>query len=48
MDRVIVIFPGAVVPEEDGSVKIYYGGADYVQCLAHSTINDLIDAAHNR
>ena len=43
-----VIFPGAVIPEDEGNVKIYYGGADYVQCLAFSTIDDLIDAAYNR
>lgn len=39
-----VIFPGAVIPEEDGSVKIYYGGADYVQCLATGWINQLVAA----
>jgi len=39
-----VIFPGSVIPEEDGSVKIYYGAADYVQCLATAKLDDLIDA----
>ncbi len=39
-----VVFPGAVVPEEDGSVKIYYGGADYVQCVATTTIDALLNA----
>ena len=39
-----VVFPGAVVPEEDGTVKIYYGAADYVQCLATAKMQDLIDA----
>lgn len=38
-----VVFPGAVIPEEDGSVKIYYGAADYVQCLATAQMNDLIE-----
>lgn len=39
-----VIFPGAAIPEPDGSVKIYYGGADYVQCLATGRIDELIAA----
>ena len=39
-----VVFPGAVVPEEDGTVKIYYGGADYVQCVAVARLSELIDA----
>lgn len=39
-----VVFPGSVVPEEDGTVKIYYGGADYVQCMATARMDDLIEA----
>lgn len=39
-----VVFPGAVIPENDGTVKIYYGAADYVQCLATAKLSDLIDA----
>lgn len=42
-----VVFPGAVIPEEDGTVKIYYGGADYVQCLATAKLDDLINACLN-
>lgn len=38
-----VIFPGALVPESDGNAKLYYGGADYVQCVAYTNISDLID-----
>lgn len=38
-----VIFPGALIPEEDGSAKLYYGGADYVQCVAETDINKLIE-----
>ena len=34
-----VVFPGAVIPENDGTVKIYYGGADYVQCLATAKLD---------
>ena len=37
-----VIFPGALVLEDDGEVKIYYGAADTVECLATAHIDDLI------
>jgi len=43
-----VIFPGAVIPEKNGSVKVYYGGADYVQCLATGALDDLIAACFER
>ncbi|NMA41814.1 MAG: glycosidase [Oligosphaeraceae bacterium] len=36
------LFPGAVIPEEDGSVKIYYGAADTVECLATAAMDDLL------
>ena len=42
-----VVFPGAVIPEDDGTVKIYYGGADYVQCVATAKLDDLIEACFN-
>ncbi len=42
-----VIFPGAVIPEEDGTVTIFYGGADYVQCRATAKLDDLIEACFN-
>lgn len=38
-----VIFPGGMILEPDGEVKIYYGAADTVTCLATAHINDLID-----
>ena len=38
-----VIFPGGAVPEADGTLKIYYGAADTVECLAEAKIDDLID-----
>jgi predicted GH43/DUF377 family glycosyl hydrolase len=43
-----VVFTNAAIPEEDGTVKIYYGGADSVQCVAFSTLKELIDTCHNR
>ncbi|MDD2478105.1 MAG: glycoside hydrolase family 130 protein [Candidatus ainarchaeum sp.] len=43
-----VVFPGAAIPESDGTVKVYYGGADYVQCLATGKLDDLINACLTR
>ena len=37
-----VIFPGAMILEDDGEVKIYYGAADTVECLATAKLDDLI------
>ncbi|WP_443147094.1 glycoside hydrolase family 130 protein [Paenibacillus sp. HWE-109] len=37
-----VIFPGGMILEEDGEVKIYYGAADTVECLATAHVDDLI------
>jgi beta-1,4-mannooligosaccharide/beta-1,4-mannosyl-N-acetylglucosamine phosphorylase len=37
-----VIFPGGMILEESGEVKIYYGAADTVECLATADVNDLI------
>jgi beta-1,4-mannooligosaccharide/beta-1,4-mannosyl-N-acetylglucosamine phosphorylase len=34
--------------EDDSEVKIYYGGADTVQCLATAKLDDLVDACFNR
>jgi beta-1,4-mannooligosaccharide/beta-1,4-mannosyl-N-acetylglucosamine phosphorylase len=36
------IFPGGMVLEDSGEVKIYYGAADTVECLATAHINDLL------
>ena len=43
-----VVFTCGAVVEDDGAVKIYYGGADTVQCLATTTVDKLIDACYNR
>ena len=37
-----VIFPGGMILEDDGEVKIYYGAADTVECLATANVDDLI------
>ena len=43
-----VVFTCGAVVEDDGEVKIYYGGADTVQCLATARLETLIDACFNR
>lgn len=37
-----VIFPGGMILEESGEVKIYYGGADTVECLASAPVEELL------
>lgn len=37
-----VIFPGGMIVEDDGEVKIYYGGADSVECVAFTTVEELV------
>jgi beta-1,4-mannooligosaccharide/beta-1,4-mannosyl-N-acetylglucosamine phosphorylase len=37
-----VLFPGGMVLEPNGEVKIYYGAADTVECLATAHVDDLI------
>ncbi len=38
-----VVFCCAAVPEDDGSIKIYWGGADTVMCVGTSDIESLVD-----
>jgi beta-1,4-mannooligosaccharide/beta-1,4-mannosyl-N-acetylglucosamine phosphorylase len=45
--RTDVIFPGGMILEDDGEVKIYYGASDTVECLATANVNDLIDLCIN-
>jgi len=40
--RNYAIFPGGMILEESGEVKIYYGAADTVECLATADVGDLI------
>lgn len=37
-----VIFPGGMILEDNGEVKIYYGASDTVECLATANIDDLL------
>jgi len=38
-----VVFSCAAVPEDDGTVKIYWGGADKVMCAGTAVIDELVD-----
>lgn len=38
-----VVFSCAAVPEEDGSLKLYWGGADTVMCAGTANIEALVD-----
>ncbi len=38
-----VVFPGGMILEDDGEVKIYYGAADTVECMATANVDDLIN-----
>jgi len=38
-----VVFSCAAVPEDDGTVKIYWGGADQVMCTGVANIEELVD-----
>ncbi|MBQ9502916.1 MAG: glycoside hydrolase family 130 protein [Lentisphaeria bacterium] len=38
------IFPGGMILEDSGEVKIYYGAADTVECLATADVEDLVAA----
>jgi beta-1,4-mannooligosaccharide/beta-1,4-mannosyl-N-acetylglucosamine phosphorylase len=37
-----VIFPGGMILEDTGEVKIYYGAADTVECLATAHVDELL------
>lgn len=40
--RTDVIFPGGMILEDNGEVKIYYGASDTVECLATADVEDLV------
>jgi predicted GH43/DUF377 family glycosyl hydrolase len=42
-----VVFCCGAVPEKDGSVKIYWGGADSVMCVGTANIEQLVDHCLN-
>jgi len=42
-----VVFSCAAVPEEDGTLKIYWGGADTVMCVGTANIHELMEHCLN-
>lgn len=42
-----VVFTCGAIPEDDGSVKIYWGGADSVMCVGSANIEELVDLCLN-
>lgn len=43
-----VVFSSGAVVEDDGEVKVYYGGADTVQCVATTTVDELVEFCKTR
>lgn len=39
-----VVFTCGAVPENDGKLKLYWGGADKVMCVGEANIEELVDA----
>jgi predicted GH43/DUF377 family glycosyl hydrolase len=42
-----VVFTCGAVPEPDGTVKIYWGGADTVMCVGEANVEDLLELCTN-
>ena len=42
-----VVFTCGAVPEDDGTLKLYWGGADTVMCAGTANISDLVDLCLN-
>ena len=42
-----VVFSCGAVPEEDGTIKIYWGGADQVMCVGTANADSLVDHCLN-
>jgi predicted GH43/DUF377 family glycosyl hydrolase len=42
-----VVFTCGAIPEDDGSVKIYWGGADSVMCVGTAEIEHLCELCVN-
>ena len=39
----VLMFPGCMILDDPGEVKIYYGAADTVECLAADPVVDLLE-----
>ncbi len=43
-----VVFSCAAIPEDDGTLKLYWGGADTVMCVGTAKIDDLVNLCLNK
>jgi predicted GH43/DUF377 family glycosyl hydrolase len=43
-----VVFTCGAIPEPDGTIKIYWGGADKVLCAGEAVIEELVDLCLNK
>jgi predicted GH43/DUF377 family glycosyl hydrolase len=43
-----VVFSCGAIAEDDGTVKIYWGGADSVMCVGTAKIEDLVALCRNK
>jgi predicted GH43/DUF377 family glycosyl hydrolase len=43
-----VVFTCGAIPEPDGTIKIYWGGADKVLCVGEAVIDELVDLCLNK
>jgi beta-1,4-mannooligosaccharide/beta-1,4-mannosyl-N-acetylglucosamine phosphorylase len=46
--RTNVIFPGALIAEDSGELKIYYGASDTVECLAVADVHEIAELCKPR
>jgi predicted GH43/DUF377 family glycosyl hydrolase len=42
-----VVFSCGAVPEPDGTIKLYWGGADSVMCVGTASLDDLVALSIN-
>jgi predicted GH43/DUF377 family glycosyl hydrolase len=42
-----VVFTCGAIPEPNGTVKIYWGGADKVMCVGEALLDELVDLCLN-
>jgi len=42
------VFTCGAIPEDDGTIKIYWGGADQVMCVGTAKIQELVDLCKNQ
>ena len=43
-----VVFSAGIILEDNDEIKVYYGGADSVQCVGFTTVQTLLDVCYGR